>query len=327
MPLAPSPLASKRHQAGGVAGQRREDVFDLVEQQGHIAAGLEEDLADLQRAVAVAAGEELPSRSAYSTSYRSSPACGHSHLGQLGLAGAGRAVEQHVDARPAWRRHGACLAAARGRQSTARNPSGPGCCASPGRVNTAIRSCGPWYSRISTGRDLVADLHQVGKVGDVVLGDQVLDHADALQARAGAQGLGHLALVHAGDRRDGGKGLMGGVDLELDQRAAQLALVAGQGAVKQDGALGRVELQSGRAGRCSSRSAWTPFELAVQVLAGGGQQGHHVLGRVLGVFVQIEEQRALGKGPFQRPKRSRKASSDSTSWPRQSSLLAQRCNR
>jgi hypothetical protein len=61
-------------------------------------AALEKDLADLQRAVAVAPDSELPSRSAYSTSYSCRPASRCADLGQLGLAGAGRAVQQHVDA-------------------------------------------------------------------------------------------------------------------------------------------------------------------------------------------------------------------------------------
>ena len=145
-------------------------------------------------------------------------------------------------------------------------------------------------------RQLVADLHQVGQIGDVVLGDQVLDHADAFQPRTGAQNLGNLLRIDTGHRRDGRKRLLRGVDLELDQRAAQFALVTGQRAVEQDGALGRVELQQGaeRGDVLLDQGRFT-LELPIQPFAGGGQQRQHVLGRILGVFVEEEKQRVFGK--------------------------------
>jgi len=76
-----------------------------------------------------------------------------------------------------------------------------------------------------------------------VLGNQVLDQADALQPAAGAQRLTHLGGAHAGQLGDGGVGLGRVVDLELHQQAAQVALVARQRAVQQQRALGLVQLQ------------------------------------------------------------------------------------
>jgi hypothetical protein len=103
-------------------------------------------------------------------------------------------------------------------------------------------------------RKLLADLHQIGEVGDVVFGDQVLDEADALEPRARAQGLAHFARVDARDVGDGRIGLGRVVDLELDQQRAQVALIARERAVEQQRAFGLVELQAGpRAHRCSSR--------------------------------------------------------------------------
>jgi hypothetical protein len=146
-------------------------------------------------------------------------------------------------------------------------------------------------------RQLFGDLHQVGQVGDVVLGDEVLDHADAFQARACAQGLGHLALVdlrHLGQQRIG---LVGIGHLELHQQAAQLTLVARQRAVQQQGPFGGIELQQAAQGvdvlLHQGRSA---PQVTLQPVARGAEHGHQVLGRVLDVFVEVEEKRALFVG-------------------------------
>jgi hypothetical protein len=76
-----------------------------------------------------------------------------------------------------------------------------------------------------------------------VLGDQVFDQADALEARASTQGSATSSGLHTRHFGNGGIGLRGIVDLELDQDAAQVALVAGQRSVEQQCALGLVELQ------------------------------------------------------------------------------------
>jgi hypothetical protein len=143
-------------------------------------------------------------------------------------------------------------------------------------------------------RQLLADLHQVGQVGDVVFGDQVLDQADALQPRAGAQGLADVGGADAGDLRDGGIGLGRVVDLELHQDAAQVALVAGQRAVQQQRALGAVELQqAGQRVDVLLDQRRLLLQRMRQPVAGDREHRQQVLGLVLGVFVQVEEQRAF----------------------------------
>ena len=76
-----------------------------------------------------------------------------------------------------------------------------------------------------------------------MLGDQVFHQAYALQARAGTQRVADLAGFDAGHFGNRGIGFGRVLDLELDQQAAQVALVARQRAVQQQGALGAVELQ------------------------------------------------------------------------------------
>jgi len=125
-----------------------------------------------------------------------------------------------------------------------------------------------------------------------VLGDQVLDHADALEPRADTQRLGHLALVDAGHARQHREGLLRVRDLELDQQAAQLALVACQRAVQQQCTLGRVQLQ-----QLTERvdvlldQRGVLLQVALEPLGGGVQRGEQVLRRVLDVLVDVEEER------------------------------------
>ena len=143
-------------------------------------------------------------------------------------------------------------------------------------------------------RQLLADLHQVGQVGDVVFGDQVLDHADAFQPAAGAQRLGHLAGIDPGHRGDGSVGLLSAGHLELDQQAAQFALVTRQRAVQQHRALGRVELQQvGQRVDVLLHQGVLLLQVAGQPVAGCGQHGSQVLRRVLDVLVEVEEERAF----------------------------------
>ena len=76
-----------------------------------------------------------------------------------------------------------------------------------------------------------------------MFGNQVFNHTDALQSRAGAQGLGHFVGLDASHIGNRGISLRRVVDLELDQHGAQVALVTCQRAVQQQGAFGLVELQ------------------------------------------------------------------------------------
>ena len=144
------------------------------------------------------------------------------------------------------------------------------------------------------GRQLLADLHQVGQIGDVVLRDQVVHHADALQARAHTQRLGHLGGLDAGHFGDGGVGFGRVAHLELHQQRAQVSLVARQRAVKQQGPLGPVELQhAGQRVDVLLDQGGLFLERLGQPLARGGQHAEQVFGQVLGVLVQVEEQRAF----------------------------------
>ena len=99
----------------------------------------------------------------------------------------------------------------------------------------------------------------------------------------------------AGDR---GIGLLRIADLELDQQAAQVALVARQRAVQQQRAFGRVQLQQpGQRVDVLLHQRALLLQPPRQPVAGGGQHGQQVLGRVLDVFVDVEEQRAFFVGP------------------------------
>ena len=128
-------------------------------------------------------------------------------------------------------------------------------------------------------RQLLTDLHQVGEVGDVVLGDQVLDHADALEPRAGAQRVGDLMLVDAGHGGNRRIGLLRAGDLELHQQPAQIALIARQGAVQQQRALGRVELQQpGQRVDVLLDQRRFLLQPAFQAFGSGAEHGEQILG-------------------------------------------------
>jgi hypothetical protein len=102
------------------------------------------------------------------------------------------------------------------------------------------------------------------------------------------------AALHAGDFGDGGIGFGRVVDLELDQQAAQVALVARQRAVQQQRALGLVQLQQARQRvdvLLDQRGLL--LQRMREPLAGDGQHRQQVLGLVLRVFVEVEEQRAF----------------------------------
>ena len=134
------------------------------------------------------------------------------------------------------------------------------------------------------------------------------------------------ARVDAGHLGDGGIGLRRVVDLELDQQAAQVALVARQRAVQQQRALGLVQLQqAGQRVDVLLDQRGLLLQRVRQPVAGDGQHRQQVLGLVLGVFVEVEEQRAFFVGAAPDAVALQElASSASCSWPRQNSLSLQR---
>ena len=141
---------------------------------------------------------------------------------------------------------------------------------------------------------LFADLHQVAQVGDAVLGDQMFHQADALQPRAGTQGFAHVGSVHARQVGNGSIGLWGVVHLELDQQGTQVTLVARQRAIQQQRTLGLVQLQqAGESVDVFLHQRGLLFQGIGQPRARGAEQCQQILGRVLGVFVEVVEKRAL----------------------------------
>ena len=141
-----------------------------------------------------------------------------------------------------------------------------------------------------------ADFHQVGHVGDVVLGQQVVHQPDAFQPRACAQRIAHLGRLDPGHLCQQGVGFRRVVHLEFHQQVAQLALVAGQGAVQQQGLFAWVELQQvGQNVDVAFQQVGPLGQRLVKPASGGDQHGHHVLGRFAGVFVQVKEQGAFFK--------------------------------
>ena len=277
------------------AGDRRKYVLHLVEQKRGLRAALEEYLRDLQRTVAVASAERVAVAVGIFHLEQIQVGGLRDDLGEFGLAGAGRPVQQNVDA-GFLARHGMAQQGAQYLRFVA----------DKGEIRHAQSALARWAGEHGHqfglvpvfahqyGRQFLAYLHQVGQVGDVVLGDQVLDQADTLQPRAGAQGLPHVAGVHAGQFGDRCVGFRRAVDLELDQDAAQVTLVPRQGAVQQQGPFRPVELQqAGQGIDVLFHQGGVFLERLRQPVAGGGQQRNQVLGLVLGIFVEIEEQRAL----------------------------------
>ncbi len=133
-----------------------------------------------------------------------------------------------------------------------------------------------------------------------MLGDQVFDQANAFQAGAGAQRLGHLVRVDAGHVGYGGIGLRRIVDLELHQNAAHVALVAGQRAIQQQCALGLVELQkAGQRVDIFFDQGRLALQRMAQPFSGHRQHGNQILGLVFGVFIEEEIQRRfiIGAAP------------------------------
>ena len=284
-----------REQLRRLAGQRREDILDLVEQQRDLAAALQEDLADLQAAVPVAARQRVAVAVGMLHLVERQPGSLRADLRKLGLAGARRTVQQHVDAGFAARdgvlqQRGDHVdvvgdeGEVRGRQL--RRPSRP--------REDRHQVVGLRVLAHQHRRQLLADLHQVGQVGDVVFRDQVLDHAGAFQPRSGAQRLGNLAGVHAGHLGDRRVGLLGAGHLEFDEQPTQLALVARERPVEQQRALGRVQLQqAGQRVDVLLHQRRLPLQARLQPVARDGQHGQQVLRGVLDVLVHVEEQRPL----------------------------------
>ena len=154
LPLAGATTCSARAmQLRGLGADRREHVFHLVEQQRRLRAALQEHLRDLQRAVAVAPAQRVAVAVGVLDLEQLQPGGLRHHLGQLGLAGAGRAVQQHVDARLLARHRVAQQRAQHLRVLVRRRRSRRSASAllADGRVNTAISSFWSRYSRISTG--------------------------------------------------------------------------------------------------------------------------------------------------------------------------------
>ena len=150
----------------------------------------------------------------------------------------------------------------------------------------------------------LADLHQIGQIGDVVLRNQVFHHADALQARARAQRFGHFAGLHACNVCNRRIRLWRIAHLEFHQQAAQIALVARQRAIEQQRAFGAIELKQ----TCERIDVFLHqgavfLEGVVHPFAGHGEHREQVFGRVFGVFVEIEKDRALfiGAAPHAMP--------------------------
>ena len=298
-------LLLARQQIGSLALHRRKHIFHFIKQQRGAWRLLEEGLGDLQRTVAITPAQGVAVAVGIFHLEAVQPGGLHRHLGQLGLAGAGRAVEQDVDA--------GLTPLARGLQQ-------------PRHGLQVLRDVGEVLS-LQRGRyrqprefghqlllaavfahqhrgQLVAHLHQVGQVGDGVLAHQVVDHADTLQPRAATQGIGHFSGTDAGHVGHHGVGLGRAVDLEFDQQPAQFTLIARQGAVEQQCALGRVELQQrAQAVDVLLHLHRTLAQALLHPVAGGGQQGEHVLGRILDEFVQVIEQRAflVGTAPDAMP--------------------------
>src|SRR5690606_14649426 len=85
-------------QADELLADRREDVLDLVEQDGSARPPLEEGLGYLQGAIALAPGQAVAVGVQAIHLVELQPRESADQLGEFGLAGAGRAVEEDVDA-------------------------------------------------------------------------------------------------------------------------------------------------------------------------------------------------------------------------------------
>ena len=287
-----------RHELRGLAGNRREHVFHLVEQQRRVRRAFEEHLRDLQRAVAVAPAQRIAIAVGVFHLKQCQPGGLCHHPSQLGFAGAGRTINQHVHTRLLARhrlaqqgRQQAHVVTHKseivGAQTGARSRAGEH------RHQLVLRLVLAHQHR----RQLLAHLHQIGQIGDVVLGDQVFHHADALQPRTRTQRLAHFAGLHAGHIGERGVGLGCVVHLELDQDGAQIALVARQRAVEQQRALGAVELQqTGQRVDVFLYQRGVFLERLAQPVAGHSQHRQQVFRRLFGVLVEVEKQRALFVG-------------------------------
>ena len=232
------------HPLGSFAGNGGEHVFHLVKQQRGLGTAFEENLGDLQGAVAVAPAERVAVAVCIFHFKQLQPGgLGH-HFRQFGFTRAGWAVQQHVDAN--------FLARHRVGQQIAHHLRVVGDKTKVVQPQRALgRQAGKDRHQLRLvavgahqhGWQFFADLHQIGQVSDVVLGDQVFDQANALQAGTRTQCLGHLLGVDAGHFGNGGVGFGCVIDLELHQDAAHVALVAGQRAVQQQRTLCFVKLQ------------------------------------------------------------------------------------
>ena len=288
-------LVRARHQLRGLAGNRRKHVFNLVEQQRRLRAAFEKHLRNLQRAVAVAPAQGIAVAVAglHLVQVQAGGLC--HHLGQLGFAGAGRAVHQHIHAGRVLRHS----VAQQGHQHPGvflhkRKISQPQCAACGGPGEHRHQLAGVAVFAHQHGRQFVADLHQVGQVGDVVLGDQIFDHADALQPRASAQRFGHLGGGHPRDIGNRGVGFRRVADLELHQQRAQIALVARQRAIQQQRAFGAVEQQQvGQGINVLFNQRGLLFQHIGQPVPGRAQGLQQVFGLVLDILVEVEKQRAF----------------------------------
>ena len=291
-----------RDELSGFAADGREHVFHLVEQQRHAGAALEENLADLQAAVAVPAGQAVAVAVGVFHFIQVQAGGRRAHFRQLGLARAGWSVEQHVDARLLAQRgvlqqrcHDLHVFFDKGEVGGLQIALWHR--AREDRHQLARRAVLAHQHR----RQLFADFHQVRQVGDVLLGDQVFDHADAFQARTRTQGIGHIHRFNTGHGGECRIGFLRVADLEFHQQPAQVALVARQRAVQQQCALGRVQLQQASQGIDVLLHQRRLFlQPPRQPVAGGGQHGEQVFRRVLDVLVDVEEKRAFLIGPAPR---------------------------
>ncbi|MNM67672.1 hypothetical protein D3C81_792080 [compost metagenome] len=288
-------LPEQAHQLARAAG---EHVFHLIEQQRGMRAAAQEGLRHLQRAVAVLARQAVAVAVQAIHLVQLAAGLARQQAREFRLAGAGRPVDQHVDA-------AGVLARGVGQQR-----------AQVAGIGLDMRVVGN-SQRGRRGRagehrhhlgfvgviaqqhvqQAVGQAHQVAQVGHAVLGQRLLDQVQRFQPRARAQRRRHVGGPGAGQAGQDLERFLAVRHLAIDHDRAQVALVLGQRRVQQQLALvvGQVQHAAEHVDIAHQQHA-----LAVQPLRDGGgrgvEYGEHVLGVVLDVLVEVIEQRAFVKG-------------------------------